>query len=100
MDQAFRLCDFLKLNRTESTYFMKLTEHDRAGDALNRKRLKYEMHDIKRTQENLAQRFQADQLGNLEKKMTYYSSWHWIAIHYITEINKYQNSRVIADRLG
>ena len=79
---------------------MKLTEHDRAGDPLYRRRLKDEMQEIKRSQENLALRFQAEQLGNFEKEMTYYSSWHWIAIHYITEISKYQNSRAIADRLG
>lgn len=100
MDQAFRATIFLKLNKAESAFFLKLVEHDRAGDPLYRKQLKEEMAQIKSDQENLAKRFQQDQIGNLEKEMTYYSSWHWIALHYITEIKQYQKAGAIADRLG
>jgi uncharacterized protein (TIGR02147 family) len=100
MDQAFRLSTYLKFNRSESSYFMKLVEHDRAGDPLYRRQLKEEMAQLKSEQENLAKRFQQDQIGNLEKEMTYYSSWHWIAVHYITEIGRYQRPAEIAARLG
>ena len=100
MDQVFRLSSFLKLNKTESTFFLKLTEHDRAGDPLYRKQLKDEMNQIKKEQENLSKRFQENQIGDPVKEMTYYSSWHWIAVHYITAIGRYQTPQAMADRLG
>jgi uncharacterized protein (TIGR02147 family) len=100
MDQAFRLTNYFKLNKAESSFFLKLVEHDRAGDPLYRKQLKEEMAQIKKEQENLAKRFQQDRIDNLEKEMTYYSSWHWIAVHYMTEIERYQDPETMAARLG
>jgi uncharacterized protein (TIGR02147 family) len=100
MDQAFRLSGYLKLNKSESTYFLKLVEHDRAGDPLYRKQLKEEMSAIKSEQENLSKKFREEPIGNPAQEMTYYSSWHWIAVHYMTAIAKYQTPKEMANRLG
>ncbi|MGE0631945.1 MAG: TIGR02147 family protein, partial [Pseudobdellovibrionaceae bacterium] len=100
MDQAFLACSFLKLGKAEATYFMKLAEHDRAGNAHYRRQLKEELQELKQEQENLSKRFQEKRINDLEQEMTYYSSWHWIAVHYITAIKAFQTSRKIADRLG
>lgn len=100
MDHAFRLSTFFHFGKAEASYFLKLVEHDRSGDALFKRQLLDEMNQIKKEQENLAKRFQQDQIGNLEKEMIYYSSWHWTAIHYITEIVRYQRPAEIAHRLG
>src|SRR5262245_47289466 len=75
MDQAFRATSFLKLNKAESDFFLKLTEHDRAGDQNYRRRLRDEMDKIKNDQQNLSKRFQRESIGNFEQEMTYYSSW-------------------------
>lgn len=100
MDQAFRLSQHLGLSKAESQFFLKLVEHDRAGDPQYRLHLKKDMEQIKRDQENLSKRFQQSSLGDFEKEMTYYSSWHWIALHFITEIPRFQGVREIADKLG
>jgi uncharacterized protein (TIGR02147 family) len=100
LDQAFRLSRFLGLNRSESKYFMKLTEHDRAGDPDYRKQLEEEMSALKRAQENFGKRHQLESLSDPKKEALYYSSWHWVAIHYILGIPKYNTPKKIADRLS
>lgn len=100
MDQAFRICKFLNLNKSESAFFMKLAEHDRAADPEYRRQLKDEMNSLRQAQENFNQRHNLKKIENLETEMTYYSSWHWIAIHFITGINKYRTVEKIAQRLA
>ncbi|MGZ3744394.1 MAG: TIGR02147 family protein [Pseudobdellovibrionaceae bacterium] len=100
MDQVFLLSQFLGLSPSESTYFLKLAEYDRAGNSRYKRQLKEELRQLKRAQENLAQRFQQNNLDDINKEMTYYSSWHWTAIHYITAIGTYQTASKIAERLG
>jgi uncharacterized protein (TIGR02147 family) len=100
MDQAYRAIGFVKLDTAEAQFFLKLTEHDRAGDSHYRRHLREEMDRIRTEQQNLAKKFQRAPIGNFEQEMTSYSSWHWIATHYITAIKEYQNAAQIAERLG
>lgn len=100
MDQIFLLSQFLGLSQSESAYFLKLAEHDRAGNNRYRRQLFDELKQMKRTHENLSKRFQESQIEDTKKEMTYYSSWHWTAIHFITAINTYRTPNRIAERLG
>lgn len=100
MDQAFRICKFMGLNKAESVYFMKLAEHDRAGDPEYRRQLKDELSALRQAQENFNQRHSLKKIENLQTEMAYYSSWHWSAIHFITGISKYKTPENIAQRLG
>lgn len=98
-DQAYALTVFMKLTEIETRYFLKLVEFERAGSPPFRHRLKTELDEMRRDQENLATRFKKDELGHLEKEMTYYSNWYWSAIHVLTDIPQYQTAKAIADRL-
>lgn len=100
LDQAYALTSFMKLTEIETRYFLKLVELKRAGSPAFRQRLKAELDDMRREQENLATRFNKNQLGYLEKEMTYYSNWYWSAIHILTDIPQFQTSKAIAERLG
>jgi uncharacterized protein (TIGR02147 family) len=100
MDQVFLLSQFLGLSQSESAYFLKLAEYDRAGNSRYRRQLFEDLTQMKRAQENLSKRFQENRIEDVEKEMTYYSSWHWTAIHFITAIKTYQTPNRIAERLG
>jgi uncharacterized protein (TIGR02147 family) len=100
MDQAFRVSRSMGLGRAEARYFLKLVEKDRAGDPDYRKQLTEELGAIKRAQENFGKRHRLEPLGDSKKEMLYYSSWHWVALHYIVGIGKYDTAAKIAARLG
>lgn len=100
MDQAFLLTQFLGLGKAETGYFLKLTERDRAGSPKYRSQISEELEDMKQAHDDLATRFKQERIGNHEQEAIYYSSWHWIAIHYITASEKFQTPQKIADRLG
>lgn len=99
-DQALAVCEFMKLTEPETKYFLKLVDYERAATPKLRERLEKEMQALMTEQENLAKRFQNEQMGSLEKEMTYYSSWFWSAIHILTDIPAYQSSSAIAARLN
>jgi uncharacterized protein (TIGR02147 family) len=99
LDQAFEACSFLKLTEVEAEFFMKLVEHDRAGNPRYRQKLKAEMNRIKQDQEDLAKRFQGERVGNIEREMLYYSGWQWSAVHVATMIPQFRHAAKIARRL-
>lgn len=98
MDQAYRATHFMNMSAAEAGFFLKLTEHDRAGDVNYRRQLREEMDQIRKDQQNLAKKFKYQEITP-EQQMTYYSAWHWIAIHYLTAIKRYQTVEHIARRL-
>ena len=100
MDQAFRVAEHWRLGEEDEVYFMKLVENARSGDHRYRAKLKRELAELKALHENLAARLAKKPIGSSEREMTYYSSWHWSAIHVITSIPHYQSSSTIAARLG
>jgi len=100
LDQAFSLTNFLRLSADDSRYFMKLVEHERAGNAAYRASIKRELDQLKTAQENLSQRLREPSLGMQQSEMLYYSSWHWSAIHIIVSIPRFQNVQAIAERLN
>ncbi|MGZ3768780.1 MAG: TIGR02147 family protein [Bdellovibrio sp.] len=100
MDQVFLLSQFFNLSRSEAAYFLKLAEYERAGNIQYRKQLEEELRQIRQEQENLSKKFKLNSIDDLTKEMTYYSSWHWTAVHYITAIHTFQNAEDIASRLG
>lgn len=99
-DQAYQLTVFFKFTNSETQYFLKLVDFERAGTSALRDRLKGELEMLRNEQENLSKRFASSELHDSEKIMTYYSAWYWSAIHILTDIPEYQNPTSIATRLG
>lgn len=99
-DQAYSLTVFFKFTDSETQYFLKLVDYERAGSPALRQRLKAELEALRNEQENLSKRYAASELKDLEKIMTYYSSWYWAAIHILTDIPNFQKPSEIAKRLS
>lgn len=100
LDQAYEATQFMKLSEPEANYFMKLVEIERSGNPNYRKKLTAELKKIRSDQENMAKRYEATAIGNLEKEMTYYSGWQWSAIHILLDIPEFRTPKAIAERLG
>lgn len=99
LDQAYLLTGFLNFTQAEENYFLKLVEYNRASNFKYKEKLKSELNHLKFDQEDLAKRFQENEIKQAELVMQYYSEWKWIAIHTLTAIKRYQNPKNIANKL-
>lgn len=103
MEQAFRVAQYFRLKAEEEDYFLKLVEYERCGDAGYKQRLKSQLVALKNQLENFNKRLNVpslDAFGNSDVALSYYSSWHWTAIHMAVGIPEYQTPRAIGIRLG
>ena len=99
-DHAFNLAKFWKLTSDEREYFQTLVEMDRAADSQYRAHLKARLLDAKRKHESIQERTNRSSLSIDAVQASYFSSWLWSAIHFLTSIPEYQSVEAIGDRLG
>ena len=99
-DQSFMLSKFWKLGIDESEYFHTLVEFERAAELQYRNHLKGRLETLKKNNESLQKRTQKGDFPIAEQQATYFSSWLWTALHFLTAIPEFQNSQKIAARLG
>lgn len=100
LEQAFEASQFIKMTESETNYFMKMVEFERAGNLNYKKKIGSELESMRAAHSNLSKRYKQNRIGRLEKEMVYYSSWYWSAIHILTAIPKYQTAKSIAQRLS
>jgi uncharacterized protein (TIGR02147 family) len=100
LEQASGLASFFQMNETESEYFLALVEVERAGTQALKSRFQKRIQRIRQEQENISTRLQISSLGVDTQELTYYSAWHWIAIHIIVSIPAYQTIAAISKRLS
>lgn len=99
-DQAFLLCQFMKLTDSESHFFMKLVDYERASNINYRNDLKKQLSLLKQEQEDLSKRFKENEITQKENEMVFYSQWLWTAIHSLIAISQYQTEYALSKRLG
>jgi uncharacterized protein (TIGR02147 family) len=99
-EQAFLIARHLHLGQSESAYFCKLVDWERAGDAEYRAALAGELRALKREQENLSKRLGDAHIGTSERELLYYSSWYWSAIHVLVSIPEFQTVSAISSHLS
>jgi uncharacterized protein (TIGR02147 family) len=99
LDQAFGLCEYWKLSRSESDYFLCLVEKERTGSKSYREYLESKLLSLKREYENIAQRVSRPKAETGEKEHLYYSAWYYTAIHMLVSIPAYQTVEAISKRL-
>ncbi|MBK7961416.1 MAG: TIGR02147 family protein [Bdellovibrionales bacterium] len=97
-DQAFALARFFGFNRGESEYFRLLVDLERCSTLELRAEIKSRLEQIRSQQMKITERINTPKTTG-ENHITYYSSWIWSAIHYITSIPEMQTSEKIAERL-
>lgn len=98
-DLAYKLCQFARFPIKERDYFLTLVEWERAGDSEYREFLSARLREMRREHESLTERSQRPVVTSTHD-LTYFSSWIWTAIHFLTSIPGYQTRESIARRLG
>lgn len=101
LEHAYLLAQFLGLSQIDSDYFVNLVAMERAGDKSYREFLEQKLFKLKLDHEqslNAANRIQVMEFS--PNDAIYFSSWHWMAIHFLTACAQYQNIPAISSRLG
>lgn len=99
-DHAYNLTSFWKLGVDERTYFQTLVDYERAADLQYRSHLKSVLFELKKKNESIQERIKRTSLSSENLKVSYFSTWIWSAIHFLTAIPEYQTVEAMADRIG
>lgn len=81
LEQAEAATRFFEMNKEESRYFLLVVEHNRAGTASLRKLLKQQMEEMQERNLLLKSRVGIEDTLSRENQASYYSSWHYAAVH-------------------
>ncbi len=81
MEQAEACSRWLGLKESESDFFIILVMYERAGTKGLKNLLRRQISEHRERHTNLKTRVKISETLSLEDQMTYYSSWHYAAIH-------------------
>lgn len=87
---------FLKLTEEEEEYFLLLLQHARAGSHFLEKHYQRQIDRMLEARKNILSRVDAKEVLTESEKITYYSSWMFVAIHVLVSIAKFQTREAIA----
>ncbi|MGE0614108.1 MAG: TIGR02147 family protein [Bacteriovoracia bacterium] len=100
-DHGYGLGKGLRLNADEFEYFLALLEKARAASKSYREHLEAKIRRLKREHEDLSKRVQRPAQTVLSPQLqSYYSSWHWSAIHIAVSVPTLQTVPAISRRLS
>ena len=99
-DHAFNLARFWRLKDDERDYFLALVDFERAGDPDFKTFVKLKITTLKKKYESVQERTERTSLSVDAHQATYFSSWIWSAIHFLTSIPQYQTPEKLAERVG
>ncbi len=99
MEHAYSICDFLRLDSTETRYFLLLVQLERAGSETYQRHLRSELTAILNARETIKERIKVPQALNDEARATYYSNWTFAAVHIMCSVPELQTPEAIAARL-
>ena len=99
-DHGYNLALYLKLTKDERDYFLTLIDFERAATHEYKTFLEIKLSDLRKKNESIPERTDRKKFSIEAHAASYFSSWIWTAIHFLTSIPGYQNSDEIADRLG
>lgn len=100
-DHIFGIARFLGLREVERDYLLLLLEKDRAATLNYREYVQTKIDRLRRENLRVKAAINAKiiETPNLEKLLSYYSSWVKMAVHTIVSIPQYQTPEAIANRL-
>lgn len=85
-EQGLKAAKFFGLSEGSLLYFMLLLQHARAGNAELKLFYEKQLHDVKNQSLNVEEHIGKKEKLSEKDKITYYSSWHYAAIHIATSI--------------
>jgi len=100
LEQACELAEFLALSKSESHYFLLLVQKARAGSSKLEQYFLRQAEEYKEAQKQLKNRLEIDEEVPERDQSTYYSSWHYIAVHALTAVPEFQKKELISQRLN
>lgn len=80
-EQAYACAQWMGLNESETDYFSLLVTWQRAGSNQLKNHLYQKIQKIRKDEVNLKKKVSTDQTLSSNDQITYYSSWHYCAIH-------------------
>lgn len=95
LDQAIGLCEFWHLGDDETEYFLELISLARSQHPSLVKRIKNRLRNYREKYEKKTKRSGASEVV-VSEPWLYYSQWHWVAIHILTGIPRFQKIDAIA----
>jgi uncharacterized protein (TIGR02147 family) len=98
-EQAAGLCYFWKFDKDQTSYYMLLVHHARAGTALLKKFIEEDIQALRNKYNNLGERLPAEKM-NLQTENIYYSAWYYSAIHTLLMIPEYQTETALIKKLN
>ncbi len=100
-DQGFALSKYLELSKAQTEYLLLLIQKERAGSARLKKFKLNQIHQIQNERKELASRYKSS-TKNVSRAVQekYYSSWVYAAVHVLTSIEGFSNSKLISQRLN
>lgn len=101
IDHAYLLSIHWALSTKEREFFMALVNKERATQKLYREHLEQVINSLRRAAESIesaTNRVATDSLS--PNDAIYFSSWHWMAIHFLTACPNYQTIPKMAAKIG
>lgn len=100
LEQALRAGSFLKLNEKEQKFFFALIERQRAGTPELTEHFSQEIRRLREEHFNIRERVGPSKVLSEADQSTYYSSWHFVAVHVAASLPGLQSVRTIASALS
>jgi uncharacterized protein (TIGR02147 family) len=98
-EQGEAINEHLGHSELEADYFLLLLQQQRAGTESLKRRLKKQMERIQESRFDLKKRLTVGQALTKEDQATYYSEWHYAAIHTLSSIPEFSSVARIAEKL-
>jgi uncharacterized protein (TIGR02147 family) len=99
LEQAEEANEFFSHNAEEAEFFLLLVQLGRAGTPKLRRRLESQMQKMQERRLRLKDRLGVKEQISSEHQAKFYSSWHYVAVHILLTIEKFQTKEAIAKRL-
>jgi len=99
-EQGYLLNHYFRHQDSEAEYFMLLLAYARAGTTGLRNYQKKKIDDLLERRRILKDRLEFQKTIPIEHENTYFSSWHYAAIHLLLMIPEFQTKDSIQKRLG
>jgi uncharacterized protein (TIGR02147 family) len=99
LEHAIPISQFLEHSEGEADFFLLLLQKDRAGSAALKSYFERQLEKIHEQRKLIAERIQVKSSLSPEDQTTYYSSWHYAAIHVMLLVPRWQRPEAIAKHL-
>lgn len=100
LEQSLAIARYLALSQREEGYFLHLVEYRRAGTPALKEHFRQLLEEEKAKFLNLENRIKKEKALGPESQATYYSQWHYAAVHMIVTIPQFRSVSKIARALS